>query len=167
VPHPHLVRTLAELDRILAGATAAQFNVKPSAGKWSACDILEHLDKTYSSTARLFEKILENGELRVRPLTIKQRVTQLVVVGLGHMPRGLEAPGLTVPTGAPADEVVVRIRVDFIRMAERHAQLAERYGRRRIAQHLVLGALNADGWAKFHWVHSRHHFGQIDRLLTS
>ena len=79
----------------------------------------------------------------------------------------LELSLVDVPTPEPAeDEVVVRVRADFIRMAERHAQLAERYGRRHIAQHLVLGALNADGWAKFHWVHSRHHFGQIDRLLT-
>jgi len=163
--NPHLARTLAELDRILASATPAQLSAKPRPEKWSACEILEHLDKTYSGTARLFEKILENGELRVQPLNMKQRVAQMVVIGFGHMPGGRQAPEMTVPAGAPADQVVSKVRTDFVRMAELQAQVAQHYGKRPIGQHIILGALNADGWAKFHWVHGHHHFRQIDALL--
>jgi hypothetical protein len=163
--HPHLARTLAELDRILAAATPEQLDAKPRADKWSAAEILEHLDKTYSSSARLFEKILENGELRVQPRTTKQLAAQFVVIGLGHMPRGRPAPAVTIPTGAPAAEVTRSVRADFIRMAGLHTQIAQRFGGRRISQHPVLGALTPNAWAKFHWVHGQHHFRQIDALL--
>jgi DinB superfamily len=163
----HLTRTLAELDRLLAIATPEELSGKPRPNKWSAAEILEHLDKTYSRTARLFEKVLENGELRVQPLNMKQCVAQLVVIGFGHMPRGRKAPDMTLPAGAPPDEVIGNVRADFVRMAELHALVAQRYGKRPIGQHPVLGALNADGWAKFHWVHGHHHFRQIDALLTS
>jgi hypothetical protein len=164
--NPHLARALTELDRILALATPAQLSAKPRPNKWSAAEILEHLDKTYSGTARLFEKILQTGELRAHPLNMKQRVAKLIVIGLGHMPSGRKAPVMTVPVGAPSDEVVGQVRADFVRMAELHARVARRYGKRPIGQHPVLGALNANGWAKFHWVHSHHHFCQIDTLLT-
>lgn len=164
--NPHLVRALAELDRILAAATPAQLSAKARANHWSAAEILEHLDKTYSGTARLFEKILKTGELRVQPLNMRQRIAQLIVIGLGHMPGGRKAPDMTMPVGAPANEVVAKVRADFIQMAELHAQVARRYAKRPIAQHLVLGALNANGWAKFHWVHSYHHFRQINNLLA-
>jgi len=164
--NPHLARTLAELDRLLAIASPAKLTAKRRANKWSAAEILEHLDKTYSGTARLFERILESGELQVQPLNMKQRVAQLVVIGFGHMPGGREAPDMTLPAGAPADEVVGNVRAHFVRMAELHALVGQRYGKRPIGQHLVLGALNADGWAKFHWVHGQHHFRQIDALLA-
>jgi hypothetical protein len=95
--NPHLALALAELDRILAVASLAPLSAKPRANKWSAAEILEHLDKTYSSTARLFEKILENGDLRVRPPNMKQRVAKLIVIGFGHMPGGLKAPEIVVP----------------------------------------------------------------------
>jgi hypothetical protein len=153
--NPHLARALAELDRILAVASLAQLSAKPRANKWSAAEILEHLDKTYSGTARLFEKILENGELRVRPLNMKQRVAKLIVIGLGHMPSGLKAPDMVVPLGAPLDEVVGKVRADLVRMAELHARIAQRYGKRPIGQHLVLGALNADGESSRHPRHSK------------
>jgi hypothetical protein len=164
--NPHLARALAELDRILAMASLAPLSAKPRADKWSAAEILEHLDKTYSGTARLFEKILENGELRVRPSNMKQRVAKLIVIGFGHMPGGLKAPEIVVPVGAPPDEVVGRVRTDFLCMAELQARITQRYGKRPVGQHPVLGALNAYAWAKFHWVHSHHHFQQIDTLLT-
>lgn len=165
--NPHLASALAELDRILAVATPEQLSAKPRADKWSAAEILEHLDKTYSGTARLFAKILESGELRVQPLNMRQHVAKLIVIGFGHMPGGRKAPDMTVPVGVPAEEVVGNVRAHFVRMAELCAQVAQRYGKRPVGQHLVLGALNADGWARFHWVHSRHHFRQIDALLTS
>jgi hypothetical protein len=164
---PHLARTLAELDRILAVAPVERLAAKPHAGKWSASEVLEHLMKTYSGTARLFANVLENGELRVRPRTLREIVAQFVVITLGHMPTGRKAPEMTIPSGELAAEVAPEVRVQFVRMAGLQAQVAGRFGGRKIGQHPVLGALTAAEWAKFHWVHSRHHFRQIDALLST
>jgi len=123
--------------------------------------------KTYRGTARLFAKVLENGELRVRPRTLKEIAAQLVVIRLGHMPTGRKAPEMTIPCGQPAAAVAGEVRAQFVRMATLQAEVAGRFGDRRIGQHPMLGALTAAEWAKFHWVHSRHHFRQIDALLSA
>ncbi len=163
----HLARTLAELDRLLAGTPPPQLTWKPRPGKWSAAEVLEHLSKTYSSTARLFEKILADGELRVQPPTLRDRAAQFVVITLGHMPAGRKAPEMTLPSGAPAEAVARDVRAHLLRMAALHAQIAQRFPGRKIAQHPVLGPLTPEEWAKFHWVHSRHHFRQIEKLAIS
>lgn len=160
----HLARTLAELDRLLAGASPPQLRWKPRPEKWSAAEVLEHLAKTYSSTARLFEKILANGKLRVQPLTLRDRAAQFVVLTLGHMPSGRQAPEMTLPGGAPAEVVARDVRAHLLQMAKLHIQIARRFPGRKIAQHPVLGPLTPEEWAKFHWVHSRHHFRQMEKL---
>src|SRR5437870_13901325 len=103
--HPHLARTLTILDAILARATPEQLGRKPSAEKWSPSEVLEHLDKTYAGTANAFEKLLQSGEPRLRPLTWWQRGAQFVVITLAHMPGGRRAPEMTLPVGAPPQEV--------------------------------------------------------------
>jgi len=90
--------------------------------------------KTYRGTAGLFARVLENGELRVRPRTLKEIAAQLVVIRLGHMPTGRKAPEMTIPCGQPAAAAAVagEVRAQFVRMATLQAEVAGRFGDRRI-----------------------------------
>ena len=75
-------------------------------GKWSAAEVLEHLYLTYVGTTRGLEKVIARGTpLATRP-SLAQRVLTLVVVELGYMPAGREAPAMVQPRGVPVEQVL-------------------------------------------------------------
>src|SRR4051812_37061456 len=160
----HLARAYAALDAATRDLTPAQLSFH-APGKWCATEILEHLTITFDTTARRLEKLAQKEEVVTLRPTLQQRAFAGVVTGFGYLPSGRKAPDFTVPTGLDADVVLRRIREDLVAMdAALHACI-ERFGqRRRIANHPVLGPLNARQWARFHWVHTRHHLRQIEQL---
>ncbi len=163
----NLERLQEELQAILADASPSQIARKTRPGKWCAAEILEHLSITYCHTARLFEKVLTTTQRRVKRRTLRDRAMQFVVITLGHMPHGRQAPDMTIPKGISPERVMSDVSSNLARMTELQAEVAKRFGRKKIGQHPVLGALTARQWAKFHWVHGRHHLKQVRELLAA
>ena len=153
------------LEQATAGMTAEELDRRPGE-KWSAAQILEHLSLTYSGTTRAMEKCLQAGKPLATSVTMKQRIAQAVVVKLGHMPEGRQAPERTVPRGMSGSEALAQIQVNLAAMDEAIARAEEKFGKAKIADHTILGPLNAAEWRKFHWVHGSHHARQIERLKT-
>src|SRR6266404_5272576 len=159
-----LARALAALDATLAGMTPAQLAWHPPE-KWSAAQALEHLSITYSSTARLLEKVAQGPALPPLPSSLRGRAFAGIVTGLGYFPKGRKAPEFTLPRGLAPEEAVRSARAGIIAMDAPLAACVERFGAAaKLAKHPVLGPLNARQWARFHWVHTRHHLRQIERL---
>src|SRR5687768_15717926 len=74
-------------------------------GKWSAAEVLEHLYLTYTGTTRGLEKVLtRDAPLATKP-SMRQRLLTFMVVRLGHVPGGLEAPARVQPRGLPVEQV--------------------------------------------------------------
>ena len=133
--------------------------------KWCAAEVLEHLYLTYTDTIRGFERSLKSGKTRASSPTLKQRVATTLVVGLGHMPGGREAPERTRPKGALAEKVVADIGPRIVAMDELIARSEQRHGKRtKLLDHPILGPLTGTQWRKFHWVHGQHHVKQIQKL---
>ena len=146
------------------GMDPAQMTRHPE-GKWSAAEILEHLDRTYKSTVPHLQKCLDAGQPTAVPATVAQRLAAGVVVGLGYMPGGRKAPEHVVPKGLPPDEVLRDLPTHIAEMDRVLAECERRFGADcKLANHFVLGPLTAQQWRKFHWVHARHHLKQIERL---
>jgi hypothetical protein len=134
-------------------------------GKWCAAEILEHLSLTYSGTVKAMARVLEAGKPLARPATLKEGIATALVVEAGHMPRGRQAPEMTRPRGLPPEQAVGRIQEDFAAMSRALEQCRERFGPSvKIANHPILGPLSVQQWCKFHWVHTRHHMKQVERL---
>src|SRR2546425_13280297 len=74
-------------------------------GKWCAAEVLEHLYLTYVGTIKGFERVITSGKPLATRASMAQRVLTFVVVGLGHMPAGREAPAMVQPRGLPAEQV--------------------------------------------------------------
>jgi Protein of unknown function (DUF1569) len=137
----------------------------PREGKWSAAEILEHLYLTYTGTIKGFERCLEAGRPLARVPTWQDRVRTGVVVGLGHMPEGRNAPTMSRPRGVPPEQVRGEIVEKITAMNAIIAEAEQKYGRKaRLLDHPILGPLRAWEWRKLHWVHGMHHLKQIERL---
>lgn len=133
-------------------------------GKWCAAEVLEHLYLTYTGTIKGFERLMAASKPTITPATLKQRVAKIVVIGLGHMPSGREAPKMARPRGLPSEKVLGEI-VDKI--AEMDAFLSNceaKFGHGQLLDHPILGPLTARQWKEFHLVHGLHHLKQIRRV---
>jgi hypothetical protein len=96
------------------------------------------------------------------------RVLTFVIVGVGYMPSGREAPAVARPRGLPAEKVQNEIGAKMAAMDAIIAQCEARFGRRvHVLDHPILGPLTAPQWRKLHLVHGRHHQKQLLRLRES
>jgi hypothetical protein len=90
------------LESAVEGMSSEQLNWHLP-GKWCAAEVLEHLYLTYVGTIRGWEKVIARGTpLATRP-SLSQRVLTFVVVKLGYMPAGREAPAIVKPRGLPVE----------------------------------------------------------------
>lgn len=159
----YLQRVQDAIAEVTRGMDATRLTRHPE-GKWSAAEILEHLDRTYKTTVPHLQKCLDAGQSTASRTTFAQRLAVGIVVELGYLPSGRKAPEYAVPRGLPPDEVLRSIAVHISDMDRVLAECQRRFGGRKLANHFILGPLNARQWCKFHWVHTRHHIRQIARL---
>lgn len=156
-----LERLHRELEAALERLTESNI-VQAPAGKWNSAQILEHLYLTYKNTNKGIAICLEKGAPLATQATIKHRLMTFVVVVLGYMPGGLEAPGRVLPRGIPFAEVRSIILAEIRSMDSGFEACERRFGAgTKIMDHPILGPLTAKQWRKFHWVHGRHHAKQI------
>ena len=157
-----LERTLAEIQRATDGMSVEQLAWHPER-KWSAAQIVEHLSLAYSRTAKGMERSL-TAESNCPARTLRNRLTTFVVVRLGYMPQGRQAPKGTVPGAGDPKNAVAAIIANLQAMDGAFTRVEKIKGRKVRLPHPILGPLTIAQWRKFHWVHTAHHMKQIDRL---
>jgi hypothetical protein len=155
------------LQSTVEGMSSEQLRWHPP-GKWCVVELLEHLYLTYTGTIKGFERVVGKGKPLASRASLTQRAVTLVVVGLGHMPAGHEAPAIVMPKGLPAEEVRNEIGAKIVAMDAIIGQCEARFGRRvPLLDHPILGPLRATQWRKLHVVHGQHHLKQLLRLRES
>lgn len=159
--HPHLERCLAIVIDATRGA-GDEAKVRRDPAKWSPVEIVEHLTRAYSGTAKGFERCLEKGAPLATSATLKQRVQQFRLMNLGYFPEGRQAPKHIIPTGElDLNAVLDAVRRDLARLDEAAIKAKAALGSGKMLDHPILGALTTDQWLKFHVVHTQHHARQI------
>ncbi len=163
----YLERTQNEIDSAIRGMSLDEMQQHPE-GKWSVAQILEHLCRAFSTTVPHLKKCLDRGVPTASQPTLRQLLTATTVVGFSYLPSGRSAPEYTVPRGMPPEEAIAKIRPGLLAMDSVLHECVERFGARvKLADHSILGPLSANQWAKFHWVHTRHHMKQIARIRST
>jgi DinB superfamily len=144
--------------------TAEELAIHPE-GKWSAAEILEHLNLTYLGTIKNLERCLLAGKSGATGDRRKKRWSRLLVTRLGYLPKGGESPERVRPRGIPFDEVSREIIGNINRMDYVIRQCESRFpSPGPIAEHPMLGPLTAAEWRGFHVAHGKHHARQILEL---
>jgi hypothetical protein len=161
----HLEHLRRELEDAIDGASEAALAQAP-AGKWNAAQILEHLFLTYKNTNYGLRMCLEKGATLATSTTLKHRLGTLLVVNIGFMPKGREAPKRAVPQGIAPAGVRSMIFAEIEKMESGFADCQRRFGPgTKLMDHPFLGPLTANQWRKFHLVHGQHHAAQIRERL--
>ena len=162
----HLESCLAIVVDATKGG-GAECGVRSDPKRWSVAEIVEHLTRAYSGTAKGFERCLEKGASLAGAATFAQGVRQFVVIDLGYFPQGREAPKHIVPTGAlDLPTVLDAVRRDLARLDAAAVRTRQALGTGKMLDHPILGPMTVDQWLKFHAVHSRHHAKQIRERRT-
>ena len=155
--HPHLAACLEILEDATRGA-GPESRVRKDPNKWSVAEVVEHLQRAYSGTAKGFERCLEKQAPLATGQTFKQRFAAFVLIRLGYFPPGREAPKHVLPTGEiDLHALLDAVRRDLARLDEAAIKARSQFGGVKIVDHPRLGALTIDEWMKFHLVHTRHH----------
>ncbi len=165
--HSSCERIQQVIHAAAAGMNPAQLEWHPE-GKWSAADILEHLALTYSGSKLGLDRCMQAGKTLARSPSLKDRLTTCVVVTLGYMPSGRQAPEGTRPKGVAGSTILAHVDRQLAAMDEALQLCEQRFGtRRKLINHPILGPLTISEWRKFHLVHARHHARQIERLKAN
>jgi hypothetical protein len=159
--NPHLATCLAiVLDATKGGGDECR--VRRDAKAWSPVEIVEHLTRSYSGTAKGFERCVEKNAPLATGATARQRLQQFVLISLGFFPVGREAPKHILPTGElDLGAVLDAVRRDLARLDVSASRAREALGTGKMLDHPIVGALSVDQWMKFHEVHTLHHAKQI------
>src|SRR5882672_12970822 len=135
---PRLQRLQEEIASAVAGLSAEQMSLHPP-GKWCAAEVLEHLYLTYTATTKGFERVIEAGKLSTTPASWRQRGRKLVVVGLGYLPSGREAPPMARPKGLPRGKVQAEIVGQIAEMDKLIGQCEKKFGSgKQLLDHPIL-----------------------------
>jgi hypothetical protein len=159
----YLERLHESITAAIKDMTAEQLQ-RHEPGKWSTAEVLEHLYLSYTGTVKGLGRCLQEGKPLARAQTLRDRLATTLVTGFGYFPSGRKSPKQASPRGIPMEQVTVGIGPEIRKMDELIAQCVERHGNALILDHPILGPLTAKQWAKFHWVHGRHHVKQIWKL---
>jgi hypothetical protein len=161
---PLLEKLQREIASALAAVPAERIRWRPE-GNWCVAEVLEHLYLTYTGTIKGLERMTAAGNPRTTAATWAQRWNALVVLRLGYMRSGREAPQMARPRGLPAEKVVAEIGPKIGEMDECIRRCEEKFGTKtKLLDHPFLGPLTGAQWRKFHLVHGRHHAKQVRRL---
>ncbi|WP_260705422.1 DUF1569 domain-containing protein [Edaphobacter flagellatus] len=156
-----------DLSASLSGLNAnqTQFHLTDDTTRWSIQQIVQHLLLTYNSTATALESRLAKGRptfSRPRP---QHRAIQFVVLTLGRMPGGRQAPPEVTPsletTPLSGEQLTHEVIKALLRLDDIFTQAEETFGSIPCQSHFVLGPLSASQWRRFHLTHGRHHIRQI------
>ena len=151
------------LQHALAGLTADQLT-RHAEGKWSALQVIDHLNLTYLGTIKNFEKCLATGT-RGGGDRRSKRWRRITVINLGYFPPCRKSPKSVYPRDLPPQTLTEEVFQNLERMDSLIAQSETRFNRHElVATHPILGPLTGAEWRKFHLVHGKHHAKQILRL---
>jgi hypothetical protein len=143
------------------GISADAWEIAPE-GRWSCSKIVEHLGRSYGTTAKLLETSIDSRQRPQMPKpTWKQTAARVLICHVGYFPGGRKAPEMVQPTGLPGITALERALSSLERMAAAIDAAELIWGKGPIAPHFLLGPMTAEEWRRFHACHGLHHLRQL------
>lgn len=139
---------------------------------WSVQQMVEHLILSADATRSLLnERIVKGRPGRQQRRARVEWALQLMVLSLGHMPKGVGATDETTPgKDLPSEgvrEMIQRLESAYEALDATLEQTRQRFGMERVGRHFLLGPLRVDQWRRYHVLHLRHHMRQMADLRAT
>ena len=151
----------------LAGRPDVDWHRAPP-GKWTPAQIVHHLAISLETSARTFDQRRGKPPMRRRPRTMRERVGFLLIMRIGWIPSGREAPELTRPAERPDRQAVERqLRDGVARFLSLAGDLLPARRDDLFVKNPAVGDLTLPEWIRFHVTHCAHHARQIRARLGS
>ena len=159
--NPHLQSCLAIVLDATSGVSP-EAAARRAGDRWSVVEIVEHLQRSYSGTAKGFERCLDKGVPLATSATLGQSLQTFALIKLGYFPRGREAPKHIIPTGAVTlASAIEGVHRDLAWLDDTALRIRSAFGGVKVMDHPLLGAFTLDQWLRFHLAHTKHHEKQI------
>jgi hypothetical protein len=143
------------------GISADAWEIAPE-GRWSCAKIVEHLGRSYGTTAKLLETAIDSGQKpKMDKPTWKQTAARLLICHMGYFPGGRKAPEMVQPIGLAGIAALERALSSLERMAAAIDAAELIWGTGPIAPHFLLGPMTGEEWRRFHACHGLHHLRQL------
>jgi len=138
-------------------------------GRWNSAQILEHLGRSYGTTAKMLELSMGfGGPPQIRAAKFSEFLAKVLILNLEVFPSGAKSPAQVLPRGDSGPDALQRALSNLERMDAAITAAEQRWGSKGpVAMHPVLGPLNTAQWRKFHYMHGHHHVLQMRKRLAS
>lgn len=136
--------------------------------RWNSAEIMEHLGRSYGTTAKMLElRMGVGGPPQLRATRLSEFLTKVLILNLEIFPSGALSPTQVRPQGDSGPVALQRALHNLERMDLAITSAEERWGSKQpIAMHPVLGPLSTGQWRKFHFMHGHHHVLQMRKSLA-
>jgi hypothetical protein len=164
-----VTRHLARLEPLVLGPLHGLQNGdwhRAPDGEWTIAQIVEHLAISVDSVATIFHERedVEGMQRRSKP---HQAVMRHLALGARRVPAGFKAVVGVEPSPQPDPDLVsaeFRMAVEMLKTFAEDWPLERQAG--IYVGHPTLGDLNLPEWARFHYLHCRHHARHIRERLA-
>ncbi len=134
-------------------------------GKWSVAQIVQHLALGVDIVARTFDHREEKAPMQ-RCASPVQAVARTALLTVGRLPAGFKSPEAALPLAKPdPDLVTAQFRMGVAGLQTLVDDWPLERQRTIFVRHPQFGDLNLPEWVRFHYIHCRHHAGQLRALL--
>jgi Protein of unknown function (DUF1569) len=172
--HPVLQSAFREVTAEIGRYDATSANVHPWGRPhcWSVHQIVEHLALSMDQTRTMLQERLAKGRPgRNLGRARTEWALQLMILSLGHMPRGVGATHETTPKPNLASlgtrELTDRLEIAIESLDATFDRCRQQFGMERVGRHFLLGPMRIDQWRRYHVLHMRHHVKQMREVHES
>jgi hypothetical protein len=159
-----LVRIEGMVTSATAGMTEEQLAWHPE-GKWSSAQVLEHLCKTYTGTVLGYQKAMATNRSLTPSSKGMQPLARFLLLKLGYFPSGGKSPERVLPKGEWTGEYALKaLREELAKLIDAQRKIEQTSAGVKVVSHPAFGPFTPEEWARFHYVHAKHHMKQVAAL---
>lgn len=126
-----------EIEQSTRDMSDSEWTLAPR-GRWNTAQILEHLGRTYGTTAKMLEMSIATGALpKLRAAKPKEVMLKILVVDLGILPSGAKSPAMVTPTEDAGRDALERTLSSLERMDAAFKVADERWEAERQSQFIL------------------------------